>query len=136
MREQTTLEPTEAVQRITQKVLLLESQRELNNDLLAFYVEKLVSDILDYCRRNDFPEGLVYTAVDLIRKRLADEAEAAGNAEELGMSIKGPLSAVKMDDTEFKFAVKSADLSGCLSDLDLESIKPKLRLYRKLVSLP
>lgn len=136
MREQTTLEPTEAVQRITQKVLLLESPREPNSDLLAFYVEKLVNDILDYCHRDDFPEGLVYTVVDLIRKRLADEAEAAGNAEELGMAIKGPLSAVKMDDTEFKFAVKSADLSGCLSDLDLDSIKPKLRLYRKLVSLP
>lgn len=134
MREQPALEQMEAVQRITEKVLQLESQRELNSDLLAFFVEKLVADILDYCHRNDFPEGLVYTAVDLIRKRLSDEAEATGATEELGMTIKGPLSEVKMDDTQFKFAVKSADLSGCLSDLDLESIKPKLNLYRKVVS--
>ncbi len=135
MREQPALEQTEAIQRITEKVLQLESQRELNSDLLAFYVEKLVNDILDYCHRNDFPEGLVYTAVDLIRKRISDEAEAAGNSGEFGVAVKGPLASVKMDDTEFKFAVKSADLSGCLSDLDLESIKPKLRLYRKVVSL-
>ena len=134
MREPKGLEPTEAARAITEKVLLLESQRELNPDLLAFYVEKLVNDILDYCHREDFPESLVHTAVDLIRKRLADEEEAREGAGDLGMAIKGPLSSVKMDDTEFKFAVKSADISGCLSDLDLESIKPKLRLYRKVVS--
>lgn len=122
------------MQAITGKVLLLESQRELNSDLLAFYVEKLVNDILDYCHREDFPESLVHSAVDLIRKRLSDTDETAGNSEELGMAVKGPLSSIKMDDTEFKFAVKEADITGCLSDLDFESIKAKLRLYRKVVS--
>ena len=41
---------------------------------------------------------------------------------------------VKMDDTEFKFAVSNVDATGCLSDLDFTSIKAKLNLYRKVVS--
>ena len=126
------MEKTEAIQVVTQKVLLLESGRELNPDLLAFYVEKLVSDILDYCHRPDFPETLVYTVVDLIRKRLADEDSAA---DESGIKARGPLSAVKMDDTEFKFAVSNVDATGCLADLDFSTIKAKLNLYRRVVSL-
>ena len=126
------MEKTEAIQAITQKVLLLESGRELKPDLLAFYVEKLVGDILDYCCREDFPETLVYTAVDLIRKRLADEDSAV---DETGINARGPLQSVKMDDTEFKFAVSNVDATGCLADLDFSSIKTKLNLYRRVVSL-
>ena len=48
---------------------LLESKRTLDEGLLTFYVEKLVTDILDYCHRTDFPDALIYSAVDLIRKR-------------------------------------------------------------------
>ena len=125
------MEKTEAIQQITQKVLLLENQRSLNNDLLAFYVEKLVGDILDYCHREDFPDTLIYTVVELIRKRLVDEA---GSTDMEGMAVRGPLSSVKMDDTEFKFAVANVDATGCLADLDFDSIKPKLNLYRKVVS--
>ena len=131
MREQKGLIPEEATAQITQKVLLLESQRSLSEDLLAFYVEKLVGDILDYCHREDFPDTLIYTAVELIRKRLADEA---GGTDIDGMAARGPLSAVKMDDTEFKFAVANVDATGCLADLDFNSIKPKLNLYRRVVS--
>lgn len=125
------MERTEAIQQITQKVLLLESQRSLDENLLAFYVEKLVGDILDYCHREDFPDTLVYTVVDLIRKRLADEG---GAADMEGMAVRGPLSAVKMDDTEFRFAVANVDATGCLADLDFNSIKAKLNLYRRVVS--
>lgn len=117
---------------ITEKVRLLES-RPLSEVLLSFYVEKLVTDILDYCHRKDFPEPLVYSAVDLIRKRLADE-DAAGN--ELGVPTNAPLSSVKMDDTEFKFAVSNIDPAGCLADLDFATLKPKLNRWRKVVSLP
>lgn len=132
MREQTGMEKEAAIQAITDKVLLLESQRSLlNPDLLAFYVEKLVEDILDYCHREDFPAALVFTVVDLIRKRLADE-DSTG--DEQGINSRGPLSSVKMDDTEFKFAVSNVDATGCLSDLDFSSIKPKLNIYRKVVS--
>ena len=121
----------EATAAITAKVQLLESSRELNDDLLAFYVEKFVGDILDYCHREDFPDALTYTVVDLIRKRLADEDASSNDA---ASGVRGPLSSVRMDDTEFKFAVSNVDAAGCLSDLDFSSIKPKLSIYRKAVS--
>ena len=111
---------------------LLESKRTLDEGMLTFYVEKLVMDILDYCHRADFPDALIYSAVDLIRKRLADEEASAGS--ELGIQAAGPLSSVKMDDTEFKFAVANIDPTGCLADLDFATLKPKLNLYRKVVS--
>nr|DAL05202.1 MAG TPA: tail connector protein [Caudoviricetes sp.] len=118
---------------ITEKVRLLERHRTLDAGLLAFYVEKLVTDILDYCHRADFPEPLVYSAVDLIRKRLADEDTAS---DELGVQASGPLSSVKMDDTEFRFAVSNIDPTGCLADLDFAALRPKLNRWRKVVSLP
>lgn len=121
----------EAVTAVVEKVQLLESERQLKSDLLTFYIEKVVADILDYCHRDDFPDALVYTAVDLIRKRLSDEDSKT--AAEL-QGIRGPLSSVTMDDTEFSFAVNGVDATGCLSDLDFDSIKPKLNLYRKVVS--
>ena len=126
------MEKQEAIRVITEKVRLLES-RPLSEGRLSFYVEKLVTDILDYCHRKDFPEPLVYSAVDLIRKRLADE-DTAGN--ELGVPTNAPLSSVKMDDTEFKFAVSNVDPAGCLADLDFATLKPKLNRWRKVVSLP
>lgn len=125
------MEKSEAVKAITEKVQLLESARTLDSNLLAFYVEKLVEDILAYCHREDFPVALVYTAVDLIRKRLADEDTSEDN---MTTGARGPLSSVKMDDTEFHFAVSNVDATGCLADLDFDSIKPKLNLYRKVVS--
>ena len=127
------MEKREAIRVITEKVRLLESRRTLDAGLLAFNNEKLVTDILDYCRRTDFPEPLVYSAVDLIRKRLADEDTAS---DELGVQASGPLSSVKMDDTEFKFAVSNIDPMGCLADLDFATLKPKLNRWRKVVSLP
>ena len=114
------------------KVRLLESKRTLDEGLLTFYVEKLATDILDYCHRTDFPDSLIYSAVDLIRKRFADEDASAGS--ELGIQVAGPLSGIKMDDTEFKFAVSNVDPTGCLADLDFATLKPKLNLYRKVVS--
>lgn len=128
------MEKQEAIREITTKVRLLESKRTLDEGLLAFYVEKLVTDILAYCCRSDFPEPLVYSAVDLIRKRLADEDTSAGDA--LGIPTTAPLSSVKMDDTEFKFAVSNVDPAGCLADLDFATLKPKLNRWRKVVSLP
>lgn len=99
--------------------------------LLNFYVNKLVEDILAYCHRRDFPEPLIYTAVDLIRKRFNDELAAS----ESEFGTNAPLSEIKMGDTQFKFAVNNIDLAGCLSDLDFNSIKSKLNLYRKVVGL-
>lgn len=126
------MEKKEAIREIATKVRLLESKRTLDEGLLTFYVEKLVTDILGYCHRADFPEALVYSAVDLIRKRFADEDASASS--ELGIQVVGPLSGIKMDDTEFKFAVSNVDPTGCLADLDFATLKPKLNLYRKVVS--
>ena len=104
------MEKQEAIREIATKVRLLESKRTLDEGMLTFYVEKLGMDILDHCHRADFPDALIYSAVDLIRKRFADE------------------------DAEFKFAVANIDPTGCLAELDFATLKPKLNLYRKVVS--
>ena len=100
--------------------------------MIQFWAEKLVLDVLDYCHRIDFPDALIYTCVDLLQKRLADMDEAAGDSETEAVTL--PLSEVKMDDTTFKFStdlmVKTTapDNIGLLSDLDFDSIKPRLNL--------
>ncbi|MBQ1622422.1 MAG: hypothetical protein II093_08225 [Selenomonas sp.] len=116
---------------MSEKVLLLTGEQKPNSDTLAAYIEKLVTDILDYCHRDDFPDALVYTVVELVQKRLTDAASAAAG---MAGGTHGPLQSVKMDDTEFHFAVSSVDPAACLSELSFESIKPKLKLYRKAVS--
>lgn len=133
------LSAEEAATRITSKLTSLNPTRELNKELLQFWVEKLVLDVLDYCHRTDFPDALIYTCVDLIQKRLADLNEAlAGDTESEAVSL--PLSEIKMNDTQFKFSTDlvrktiAPDNIGLLSDLDFDSIKPRLNLYRRVVS--
>lgn len=107
----------------------------LSEAQLEFYVQKFVLDVLDYCHIDKFPEALVYSAVDLIRKRVADESASFIESSETSIvNSNAPLSEIKMDDTTFKFAVNNVDLSGCLADLDFDSIKPKLNLYRRMVA--
>lgn len=125
------MERQEAVKQVSEKVLLLTGEQNPNSDTVAFYIEKLVADILDYCHRDDFPDALVYTVVELVQKRLAD---AAGAAAGMAGGTHGPLQSIKMDDTEFHFAVSSVDPAACLSELSFDAIKPKLQLYRKAVS--
>lgn len=122
----------EAVEKILDDVTFLESSRKLDETKLSYYVEKLVYDILDYCHREDFPATLVYTVTDLIRKRIRDEDSPTD--EDTGLAIQGPLSSVKMDDTEFHFAVSSVDTTKNLAELDFDALKPKLNIYRKVVS--
>lgn len=127
------LTKTEAVSLILEKLRLLRGAEKLNEVQAEFATEKLVSDMLDYCHREDFPMALVYTAVDLVGKRLDDMQD---DADSQGISVRSPLSSIKMDDTEFSFAVENASASGVLSDYDFDSIKGKLNIYRKVVSLP
>ena len=125
----------EAIERIKQKILLILPENQLSEEILLFWIEKLVLDVLDYCHREDFPEALIYTCVDLILKRISD-SETAADYDENGL----PLSEIKMDDTSFKFStgtiktVTNPNNAGLLSDEDFNSIKPRLNLYRKLVS--
>lgn len=121
----------EAVEKILDDVAFLESSRKIEDDKLSYYVEKLVYDILDYCHREDFPATLVYTVTDLIRKRLQDEDT---ETDDTGLAIRGPLSSLKMDDTEYHFGVSSVSAAGSLADQDFDTIKPKLNIYRKVVS--
>ena len=132
----------EAIEMISQKIQLTAPQRQLTltNNRWIFWVEKLVIDILDYCHRKDFPEALIYTCVDLILKRLADYEMAADNVDSDPVVVLSPLSEIKEDETSYKFdtdfAIKTTatDNVGLLSDLDFDTIKQRLNLYRKPVS--
>ncbi len=132
------LRAKQAAALITARVIKLTPEKQLNPDVISFWIEKLVLDILDYCHRDDFPDALLYTCVDLVLKRLSDAEAAAENMESDTTVL--PLSEIKMDDTSFKFytgSIKSTtapDNIGLLSDLDFDSIKPRLNLYRKVVS--
>lgn len=121
------MEKQEAIEAVVEKVMELSSQAP-NEAELRFGAEKLVLDILDYCHRDDFPQTLIYTMVPLILKEMQDKA----NAEENGTNA--PISSIEMGDTTIDFAVNAVSTHGLLSDADFDSIKPKLNLYRKLVS--
>ena len=121
---------TEAVTAITEKVQVLRANNAYDTGRLAFYTEKLVIDILAYCHRDDFPDGLVYTAADLIVKHMEEESSDFN-----GVSVKGPLKSIKMDDTQFDFAVNPVAADGSTADADFDKIKPKLNRYRRVVSL-
>ena len=132
----------EAIEKIKTTIQVLTPESPINENFLQFWIEKLVSDILDYCHREDFPPALVYTCVDLILKRISDyETENAdGIDSDTGLINLNGVSEIKMDDTSFKFsdsaqkATTTANNVGLLADLDFDSIKSKLNLYRLVVS--
>ncbi|MDD6699324.1 hypothetical protein [uncultured Selenomonas sp.] len=120
----TFLSQEDAVTAITAKAALLHKEiAEKYGDMMRTYAEKFVLDVLDYCHRDDFPQALVYTAVELIGKWASLETDGAA----------GPLKSIQMDDTQFTFAVSDVSGAGTLADQDFDSIRPKLNLYRKLV---
>lgn len=116
--------PAEAVADIIAKVKTIRGDTEIDEAVLGIYVEKLVNDVLDYCHRHDFPRALTFTCMDLINKRIGDEQTAAEGAAQL--------KSIEAGDTKFEFNVAAAISSGVLNDLDFDSIKPKLNLYRKI----
>lgn len=115
----------EAVKTISDKVQLRKSQLITDSATVKFFIEKLVVDILDYCHRDDFPPSLVYTVVDLVCKRMDDEAKAAAGGP-------GQLKRLQQNDTTYEWAVNATAASGLLSDADFDSIKPKLNRWRKV----
>lgn len=116
--------PAEAVADITAKIKTIRGDTEIDEVVLSIYVEKLVNDVLDYCHRRDFPRALTFTCMDLINKRIGDEQTAAEGAAQL--------KSIEAGDTKFEFNVAAAISSGVLNDLDFDSIKPRLNLYRKI----
>lgn len=138
----------DAVQQITEMLLeLAEEESQVDSDTgeflettlaylvtkrqkaVSFFINKFVEDILAYCHRKDFPLPLIFTVVEMLLKYFNDEL----SKNEVGTSA--PLSEIKMDDTSFKFAVSSVDLSAIAGEQLFNSIKQKLNLYRKVVSL-
>lgn len=115
--------PAEAVADIIAKIKTIRGDTEIDEAVLSIYVEKLVNDVLDYCHRRDFPRALTFTCMDLINKRISDEQTAAEGETQL--------KSIEAGDTKFEFNV-AAISSGVLNDLDFDSIKPKLNLYRKI----
>ena len=115
--------PAEAVADIIAKVKTIRGNTEIDEAVVGIYVEKLVNDVRDYCHRPDFPRALTFTCMDLINKRIGDEQTAAEGAAQL--------KSIEAGDTKFEFNV-AAISSGVLNDLDFDSIKPKLNLYRKI----
>lgn len=126
----TYITPDEAIQAVYDKILEIkndynggaEEQPIINDTRLRMYAEKFVHDVMDYCNRENFPDTLVYTAVDLIMKWVDDEA--AGK--------EAPLKSLKQNDTEFTFAVSDISAVGTKHDADFETLKPKLNQYRKV----
>lgn len=116
--------PAEAVADITAKIKTIRGDTEIDEVVLSIYVEKLVNDVLDYCHRHDFPRALTFTCMDLINKRIGDEQTAAEGAAQI--------KSLEAGDTKFEFNVAAAISSGVLNDLDFDSIKPRLNLYRKI----
>ena len=115
------LTPEEAAARIIEiaKTLLGDTGTD-KEAIYQIYADKLVIDVLDYCKRDDFPAALVYTCADLLFKREQDST-----------SDTQGLKKVKMDDTEFEFATATAS-PGTLADADFATIRNKLNLYRKV----
>ena len=118
---------SEAVQAILDTLAELQGKPdEQNLRRLKFWTKKIVSDILDYCNRTDFPDALIFTAASLLDSYI----QRTKVDEETGSSI--PLKRVKQDDTEFEFAVDNVDLNAWLSGLDISSIKAQLNIYRRV----
>lgn len=111
----------EAVTKLIETAEALRSS--LDNEAAAeIYARHIVGYVLDYCHRNDFPEALILTGATLIGAWLDDAANGGRSA----------LKSIKQNDTEFQFAVADTASAGSTMDTDLEALRPKLNLYRRV----
>lgn len=94
---------------------------------VEFWATKLVLDVLDYCHREDFPEALTYAAAGALSKQLATSTDEVGTT--------APLKALTQDDTKFEWATAEVDTTLDVGDIALNSLRPRLNYYRKLVAL-
>ncbi|HAM03915.1 MULTISPECIES: hypothetical protein [unclassified Megasphaera] len=111
----------EAVSQITEAVAVT-SATAAPAERLA---RKFVYDVLDYCNRGDFPEALVYVAEEMVTRWLEDK-ETGGRT---------PVKSIEQNDTKYEFAVSDTTATGSPIEDDFNSIKPKLNLYRRPMSL-
>ena len=111
----------EAVTKLIETAKTLQGEPE-NEAVAEIYARHIVGYVLDYCHRKDFPSALVLTGATLIGSWLDDAANGGRSA----------LKSIKQNDTEFQFAVTETASAGSTMDADLESLHPKLNLYRKV----
>lgn len=121
--------PEKAIQRILDNALVLQPDLATTGGVVRLYAEKFVRDVLDYCHRDDFPVALTFAAAELVAKWSTTQSQNGGVAAQ-----NAPLKSIKQDDTEFVFAVDNVSSTGSMIEADWETVKPKLNLYRKLVS--
>lgn len=112
-----TLPPDEAVKEIVSAV----SQNTTTKSQTERLAQKFVYDVLDYCNRDDFPQALVFTAVDFVM-RWQDDVENGGRT---------PLKSLTQNDTTYQFAVADVASTGSTMEDDFNAIKSKLNLYRR-----
>ena len=111
----------EAVTKLIETAEALRSS--LDNEAAAeIYARHIVEYVLDYCHREDFPEALILTGATLIGAWLDDAANGGRSA----------LKSIKQNDTEFQFAVADTASTGNTMDADLDALRPKLNLYRRV----
>lgn len=107
------------------KKVLPEESQLINDNQLAFYIEKLITNILAYCNCEDLPLALEYSIVDLVIKRIKDESSANEN------NVKS----LEIGDMKLTFNTSNISAIGCMSDADFNSIKSQLNIFVKVKSL-
>ena len=133
-----TLTPQEAAKQIAELTLSLlpENLKErLSEVQLEFYTRKFILNCLDYIHSDRLPETLIYDVVELVIKRISEDTTSTFESSETTvMSSNIPVKRLSQDDTTWEFAVNNIDLSGLLSNKDFDTLKPKLNLYRQMIS--
>ena len=112
----------EAVERILDAAETMRAGALENTALATLYAQHIVTYVLDYCHRRDFPSALVMTSASFV-VQWADDAANGG---------RSALKSIKQNDTEFQFAVTDAASAGNVMDADLEAWQPQLNVYRKV----
>lgn len=102
--------------------MLIEVSPDYDTPRMRLSVQSFVKKVLDYCHRDDFPDTLLYTAVDFVMKNIEREAIAKD----------APVKAIQEKDNRIEFAVNSVPVYGIASDEEFKLLRPTLNLYRRL----
>lgn len=58
--------------------MLIEASLDYDTPRIRLFVQSFVKKVFDYCHRDDFPDTLLYTAIDFAMKNSAREAANFG----------------------------------------------------------
>ena len=100
--------------------ILLPKDIQISNDLLSLYIDIIYQRILNYCRRNDFPDGLKYTACQMVVELIVENQTT--------LSDNSRVSSISEGDRTVSF-----NTAGVVIQADEKiSKKSELNEYRKL----